>query len=127
MNAYSSAASAYREASLESAPPLKVVHMMYEGAIKFLGQAQELEPGDPNFGRLLNRADAIVSELQLSLDPEQAPELAGKLTSLYLFVANQIMEALLERTAEPIPAAREVLQTLLDGWKKLEVDLGVSE
>ena len=39
-----SAASAYKEALYENAPPLKIVHMLYEGAIRFLAQAEQVDP-----------------------------------------------------------------------------------
>ncbi len=118
-----SAAAAYRESAVESAPPIKIVHMMYEGALRLLEHAERLDPqADAQaFSEKLNRADAIVSELRISLEPTHAPELAERLSALYLFVEERIRDALLDRTVEPLTAARDVLTTLLDGWKKLEV------
>ena len=63
----------------------------------------------------------MVSELRLSLIPEHAPEVADHLNALYLFVEGQIREAFLERTKDPLPGAREVLETLLAGWKEIEL------
>ncbi len=118
-----SAASAYTQSSVESAPPLKVVHMLYEGAIRFLEQAEVTDPqAQPaEFTDRLNRADAIVSELRLCLEQEHAPDLCEQLNALYLFVESTIRDAFLERTAEKLPAAREVLTTLLSAWKEVEV------
>jgi len=117
------AAAAYQESAVESAPPLKIIHMLYEGALRFLAKAEACDPAsDPQgFGGSLRRADAIVCELRLSLNPDQAPELAQNLSALYLFVEGQIQEALLEQAGEPIAPAREVLETLFDGWKHLDV------
>ncbi len=119
-----SAPSAYREAFYESAPPIKIIHLMYEGAMRFLDQAQHLDPARnaAEFTEKLGRAGAIVSELRLSLEAAHAPELVERLNSLYLFVEDRIRNALLERTAESIAAARAVLETLLDGWKRVELD-----
>ena len=118
-----SAASAYNQAKFDSAPPIKIVHMMYEGAIKLIEQAEAIDPStDPGgFSERLNRADAIVSELRIALEPEHAPELATQLNSLYLFVESQVREAFLERTKDTLPEARKVLATLLDAWKEIEV------
>ena len=95
-----SAANAYREAALENAPPLKVVHMLYQGALRFIDQAAQIDPEKEfeAFQEKINRADAIVSELRLSLDHEPAPELTDQLNALYLFVEDRLRTAFLERS-----------------------------
>jgi flagellar protein FliS len=119
-----SAASAYTQAKFENAPPIKIVHLMYEGAIRFIEQAEAIDPevDAAGFTERLGRADAVVSELRISLEPVHAPELSERLNALYLFVEARIREALLECRVAPLPAAREVLETLFEGWKQLEVD-----
>jgi len=118
-----SAASAYTQAAVGNAPPLKIVHMLYEGALRFLQQAEAIDPqAQPaKFNERLTRADSIVSELRLSLDPQHAPELTENLNMLYLFVEGRIREAFLDRTHAPLPSARKVLDTLLEGWKSIEL------
>ena len=118
-----SAASAYKEAIFENAPPLKIVHMLYEGALRFLRQAEEVEPArEPAaFAENLNRASRIVGELRLSLDADAAPELCSDLNALYLFVERQIQGALLEQSTEPLADARKILETLLEGWRSIEL------
>ncbi len=119
-----SAVSAYRESKYEGAPPIKIVHLMYEGALRFLEQARRSDPlGQPaEFAQKLERAEAIVGELRLSLDPAHAPELVEKLNALYLFIEDRIQTARLERSAEPLAAAERVLATLLEGWMGIELD-----
>ena len=119
-----SAASAYAKTSYENAPPIKIVHMMYEGATRFLEQAEEIDPeADPaSFTERLNRADAVVSELRLCLEPTHSPEFTKTLERLYRFVEERIHEAFLERTTAPLPAARGVLTRLLEGWKGVDLD-----
>jgi flagellar protein FliS len=120
-----SAASAYRESVIENAPPIKVVHFMYEGALRLVTLARTFDPETQfrEYNDSLKRAGAIVSELRLALEPEHAPELAVQLTSLYRFVEQQIREAFLERTPEPLESVESVLQTLLDGWRQVEMDM----
>jgi flagellar protein FliS len=115
------AASAYREATFEHAPPHKIVHLLYEGALKFLDQAAALDPvaDESRFCDRLSRAEAIVAELRLSLERDHAPELVDSLQALYHFAEGRIRSAMLERSREPIAAAEDVLRTLLDGWKKV--------
>ena len=119
-----SLAAAYQESVIENAPPIKIVHMLYEGALRFLEQAEQLDPIEDleAFTRSINRADAIISELRLSLDHECAPELTKSLDALYLFVEERIRTAFLDRKPEGIGEARSVLTTLLKGWKGVELD-----
>jgi flagellar protein FliS len=118
----SSAANAYRQAACESAPPLKIVQMLYAGALRFLQQAKELDPRAERarFQERLQRADAILAELRLALDAERAPELCQRLTALYLFAGRQNEEAHLELATAPLDAAIDVLETHADGWRSAE-------
>lgn len=120
---HQSAASAYQQASFEHAPPLKIIRLMYAGAIRFLDQAAQLDPRAEAeaFSEKLRRADAVVAELRLSLDHDLAPELSRDLSSLYLFVERQLQDALLEQTVEPLAGARRVLFTLQEAWASIEV------
>jgi flagellar protein FliS len=117
------AASAYRQATYEGAPPLKIVRLMYEGALRFLAQARGLDPArqSAEFADKLDRAAAVVEELRISLDPTHAPELARDLGALYLFVEERIQTARAQRSVEPLSAAERVLTTLLEGWAGIEL------
>ena len=118
-----SAADAYSNASFESAPPLKIVRMMYAGAIRFIEQAQLLDPKSDTgeFCDKLARAEAVVSELRVSLDKDHSPELFRNLTDLYIFVEGCIREAFLEQKKGPLTPAHKILNTLLEGWSQVEV------
>ena len=117
------AASAYREASFENAPPVKLVRMMYEGAIKHLERARRFDPVSDcaAFNEALGRADGIVSELRLSLETDVAPELCTQLEGLYLFIEERIALSFSERNADSLEACTDVLRTLLDAWRQIDV------
>ena len=123
MNPGLTAAEAYRASRFDNAPPLKLVQMMYEGALRFVAQAEDHHAsGDlTNFRERCLRTHAIVSELRLALDRSQSPELADNLNQLYLFAEAELCRAAGADTAAPLPGVRRVLATLLEGWKKLEV------
>ena len=91
----SSAARLYEEAKFENAPPLKIVRLLYQGAIRFLDSASACDPQakGSKFNYWLTRADAIVVELRVSLEPGPAPEIAQSLSDLYLFVETSISRA----------------------------------
>lgn len=118
------AATAYKTSNVESAPPLKLVQLMYEGALRFLAQAEAALEGS-DLGRFQERAlraQAVVCELRLALDREQAPELADQLEALYLFAEGEIRAALLQESTAPLGPVRKTLSTLLEGWNQLVVE-----
>ena len=123
MSTPGSAAAAYRAAHIENAPPLKLVQMLYEGALRFLDQAEAaLAAGQgARFQERCLRAVAIVTELRAALDPAQAPAIAANLESLYVFSEETIRRAMNAEASAPLGPARDVLRALLDGWKRLEV------
>jgi flagellar protein FliS len=123
MNPGLTAAEAYRAARFENAPPLRLVQMMYEGALRFIDQAESHHAaGDlSRFAERCMRAHAIVTELRLALDRSQAPELAENLNQLYLFAETELGRAASNDLVAPLSGARGVLATLLDGWRELEV------
>lgn len=118
-----SAAAAYKAARYESAPPLKLVQLMYEGALRFLEQA-ETALAAAEVGRFQERAlraQAVIAELRASLDRSQAPELVEQLDGLYVFAEAEIRGAIASESSAGLGHAREVLAKLLDGWKRVEV------
>ncbi|MCP3914792.1 MAG: flagellar export chaperone FliS [bacterium] len=119
------AAQAYRSSSIENAPPIKIVRMLFEGAIRFLDRAAKEDPSDPKseFVNLLHRTDAIVSELRLAIDHSAETEVTGNLEALYLFCETEIGRASLDRSTEPLVGARDVLVTLLSAWRQVEIDM----
>lgn len=119
-----SAAATYQQSAVENAPPLQIVRMLYQGALRFLGQAKNLDAGEGSqaFNALVNQAGAIVSELRCALDHDVAPELAADLDSLYAFVQTEISEATITQDTKHIDAATQVLNRLLEGWMGIDLD-----
>lgn len=118
-----SAADAYKSEAIENAPPIKIIRMLYQGALRFLDRAQASDPRDPSSAFIdhLGRVDDIVAELRCSLAPEHAPEICDNLERLYLFCESEIGRAMTERSVEPLSAVRSVLVKLLEAWQKVEV------
>lgn len=116
----------YKRDAIENAPPLKLVRMLYQGAIRFLDRAMACEPKNPRspFVDSVARADAIVCELRVSLDKQHAPDVAANLEQLYLFCESEMQRAMNQRDASTLPAVRKVLSQLLDAWNQIEVREG---
>jgi len=119
----STAAAAYKAGRFENAPPLKLVQLLYEGGLRFLEQAESAHSSGESarFQERCLRARSVVAELRCSLDPAQAPELAANLEAIYLFAEGEIGSAMQSESPAPLAPVREVLTTLLDGWKRLEI------
>ncbi len=116
------AASAYLENSIETAPPIKIVRLLYEGAIRYLDKAATFEPGSSDMIHWLHRAEDIVIELQCSLEFDHDPAICTQLSSLYDFVRSQLSKVQLDKDEHGIRNSRRVLTTLLDGWKKVQLE-----
>ncbi len=119
-----SAAAAYQQSAVENAPPLQIVQLLYQGALRFLAQAKNADTsaGPQTFNALVNQAGAIVSELRCALDHDIAPELASDLDSLYSFVQTELSEATISQQHVHLDAASTVLSRLLEGWMGIQTD-----
>jgi len=117
------AATIYREAAFENAPPIKIIRLLYQGALRFLDRAEAEEPGGvaSKYTYYLVRADTIVAELRFSLDPGHAPEVTANLEQLYLFVEERLRAAIKDGDKGHIVSARRVLADLLSAWTQVEV------
>lgn len=118
------AAEAYLASAVENAPPIKIVRMLYQGALRFIAQAKAEDAANPGsrFVEHLSNADAIVAELRLALDPSAGSvDVADNLAQLYLFCEGELQRAMIDRSAGPLPGVQRVLTTLLEAWDQVDV------
>lgn len=117
--------SAYKTASLETAPPIKIVRMLYQAAIVRLEQATRLDPKQEavQWSDAISKADAILAELRFALDHSVSAELCGQLESLYLFCEDELGRAFGERDASNLPPVIAILRNLLSAWEQVEVEV----
>lgn len=118
------AAEAYLQSSVENAPPIQIIRMLYQGAIRFILQAEGEDEKVPTsaFVENLSNADAIVAELRLALKSDgQNQDLVQNLQQLYLFCEGELQTAMIDRTKAPLGGVQRVLRTLLDAWNQVEV------
>jgi flagellar protein FliS len=120
----------YLQDAVENAPPVKLVRMLVEGAVRFLDRAIATSPKADRraFVNWCQRADAIVVELRLALAPAEVnaegADVAPKLESLYIFCEGRIGQALIDQSNVPLVEARGILATLLDAWQRIETPQG---
>jgi flagellar secretion chaperone FliS len=120
MNGYATAARAYTEDSVLSAPPERLVVMLYDGAGRFLARAAAaIRAGDmAAAAEPLQRAQAIIDELLITLDPA-AGALTERLESIYLFSKRTLTEAQLARDPVAVERVASLLAVLRDAWAQV--------
>jgi flagellar protein FliS len=113
--------SQYLENTIQSADPLGLVRLLYEGAIDSLLRARAcLAAGQVRErSAALSKAMEIVLELQSSLNLEQGGEIAPALAQLYAYIQNRLAAANAEQRRAPLDEALSLLMILYDGWKDL--------
>src|SRR5438067_11581620 len=89
------AATNYLRAKVLTATPEQLQLMLYDGAIRFTEQAKValLKKDYEASYNGISRAQKIIAELSGSLKHDKAPELCGKLSSLYNFVYRKLIDA----------------------------------
>jgi flagellar protein FliS len=109
----------YQENAVTTRSRGQLVVLLYEGAIKFLRQAQkELEAGNlAAKGEYISKAVAILNELDCCLDLEAGGEIARNLRKLYHFMIRHLHEANSRRDPQRIQNVINCLTDLNEGWK----------
>lgn len=119
MNPYASP-QAYRSSSVMTASPAQLVVMLYDGAGRFLRQA-EIAAEEGTWSHALDRiekAEAIVDELLVTLDKE-AGQIAERLQGIYVFCKRLLIEARIEHDVERIRRTATLLRELREAWAEV--------
>ncbi len=112
---------AYREASILTAPPERLVVMLYDGARRFLHQAAVAmrEERYTESAERQRRAELIVEELLSTLNLEAGGEIASNLQGLYVFFLRQLSDARVERDADKLDWVSAQLGELRESWAQI--------
>jgi flagellar secretion chaperone FliS len=116
------AADTYLASAVETAPPVKILRMLYEGAIRFLLKAKACETASREQVEWIRKSEDIISELRVTLDHTVNAEVAASLDGLYGFCLDELGDAIIQRDPSHIDAAQDVLMTLLDAWKQVQIE-----
>jgi flagellar protein FliS len=99
--------------------------MLFDGAIRFLEQARvgfsEDDPALSNqtIHNNLLRAQAIITELNLSLNIHQGGELALTLRRLYDYFDRRLTESNMRKTEDGIVEVSKRMTVLRDAWAEM--------
>jgi flagellar protein FliS len=121
MTAYATASpAAYKQQSIMTATPGRLVVMLYDGAVRFLFQAAAAMREGVGATALerLDRGEAIIDHLIATLDMS-AGQIAERLEGIYVFSKRLLMEARLEKDAGKIDLVRGYLSELRESWAQI--------
>ncbi len=112
----------YFEAEVMSADPVKLVMLLYRGALDAVAAARGAMAvaNVAERSRQITKAWNIVMELRNTLNHEQGGEIAQRLGDLYGFVGQRLLDANAGQSEEPLLEVARVLGTLLEGWQAME-------
>jgi len=115
----------YRNVATQTASPGQLVLMLYEGAIRFIEQGLKgFSYDDPLEFNLtvhnnVQRAQAIVREMNASLDMEKGGEVAANFRKLYAYLDRRLNEGNVRKQKEPLEEAAMRLRVLRDSWAEM--------
>lgn len=122
---------AYRETQIKTANQIKLIVMLYDGAIRHLNLAvEELAGGHEHYDRVNNHivaAQDIVSELMSSLDFERGGEIARGLFSIYSYANRRLLDGNVRKDTGPLAEVKRLLAELRDAWAGISARKGLAE
>ncbi len=109
----------YFEHTILNADSLDLVRIMYQRSIAWVVDARDhlSHKRIAQRSEAITRAYAVLAELLAALRPEIAPELAGRLRSLYLYMQQRLLDANMQQADAPLAEVLKLLITLESaGW-----------
>jgi len=110
----------YQNNHILTASPEQILIMLYDGAIRFAGQAQQcMQKNDmAGKGKYIGKTIAILSEFSNTLNHEVDSQLAENLDALYTYMIAQLGKANVENDPAPIDHVKSMLTDLRQTWNR---------
>lgn len=115
-------------AAVYGASPVGLVVLLYEGAIRAIGQAK-VAMGQKDYAlkaTKVNKAIDIIEGLRITLDPRHGEELARNLEDLYQYAKYRLGVANMANNPAALDEVVNVLSTVLFAWQELDKSHSVS-
>jgi len=116
----SKAYQSYLDEEVLSANPLKLVELLYRGALDSITSARRfLRLGDIRArSRAINHTMEILVELARSLNHEAGGQVSRNLAELYAYMQTLLIEANTRQSDPPLAQTERLLSTLLEAWSE---------
>jgi len=115
----------YRKVATQTATPGQLVLMLYDGALTFLEKSLTgFEHRDPRlFNQTINnniiRAQAIIHEMNASLNMQEGGEVASNFRRLYNYFYRRLTQANRTKQKAPILEIITHLRQMRDSWAEM--------
>jgi flagellar protein FliS len=121
MMAAHSTAGRYQEAQVATADRGRLLLLMFDGGLTFLGQARAgLDAGDiSRFAHHLARAQAIIAELLHTLDHRAGGTIARDLERLYQFMLEHLLEANRRKSVHHVDQVARLLEIIAGAYREI--------
>lgn len=125
MNHSSKALKAYSqiniEAAINSANPVQLIVILYDGALTAIATAQgQIQQNNyEQKGGLISKAIEIVDALKTAIDREKGGEIASNLNDLYEYINRQLMIANLKNDKSILESVSKILLDLRGAWAEI--------
>ena len=116
---------AYRQVATQTASPGQLVLLLYDGILRFLEQARlGFTKDDPKeFNETINnnvqRAQAIINEMNQSLNMTEGGEFASRMRGLYDYFDRLLQESNMGKTEEGVNEVLKHTTILRDAWAEM--------
>jgi flagellar protein FliS len=111
----------YHHVGVETAEPLRLVILAYQGAVDALKIAREAL-GRQDYevkGRKIQQAMDLISELLSALDKTRGGEIARNLATLYGYFLRRLLKANRDNDIEAINEVMQHLSGLQEAWEQI--------
>ena len=118
-------AQTYRQNSVQTASPGQLILMLFDGALRFMNRAiqgfevADLAQRNETVHVSLVKTQAIIDELQASLNLEVGGDFPRTMSSLYDFMRTQLRTANVKKDAAPVQVVIELLGDIRDAWSTM--------
>lgn len=124
---FQNAYNAYQKTNVSTASQGRLVVLLYEGAVKQITSAMnlfeadgKLKPGNiEEYGIHIQKAQAIITELQVSLDMEKGGEISKNLMSLYVFFNEELLNASIKQDKSKLQFVCNMMNELTESWRMI--------
>ena len=120
----------YRQVATQTASPGQLILMLYDGTLRFLERALlGFDLTDPlEFNQTINnnllRAQAIINELNVSLDMQRGGEFSTNMRRLYEYLDRRLQESNMRKDRAAIHEVVRRLTVVRDAWSQMLVSQG---
>jgi len=116
----------YKNNEVNTVGKVKLVIMMYDGAIRFLNECiKKIEENDiAGRGLYLGKVQKIIGELHESINKRRGGEVAGSLENAYNLITTKLTHANINGDIEQIEQSITILEGLRDAWSTISQDIG---